>query len=117
MKKTRSEIVAGLGLFIILLSVISAVASALAAEEAATGSVCVPAVSSINRADQADKDRGQTSNEYGTLSLHSRAGMTTSETGDVKSDESKAGVFCKQDLEKGQPSNEGSTMVPSNEGV
>ncbi len=117
MKRIRSDIVVGLGLVILLLSVIPA----LAADEAIPGSVCGPMVSSSNgadpsnRVDPADVERGETNNDYGSLSLHARAGMTGTETGDIKSGESR--VNCDPGLEN-RPSYERAPEVisPPDEG-
>ncbi len=110
MRRTQYEIAVGLGLIILLLSVIPAHAT----DEAIPSSVCGPAVSSTNQADPADVARGETNNDYGTLSLHARAGMTGIETGDIKSGE--ANVNCEPDLEKGKPIDEDhSTALPPDE--
>ncbi len=114
MRRIQSDIIVGLMLIILLLSVIPV----LAADNSMQSSGCagIMLVSPINKPDQADKERGQTSNEYGSLSLHARAGMTGTETGDVKSEASHITVICRYYIEKGYPNVESFSVIPYDEG-
>ncbi len=76
MSRMRFEVLVGLGLIIMLLSVSPAFSAGMAAQ------------SPIDRAfsqqpSAAQLERGQTNDEYGVLTLHGRAGMSDREKGNV----------------------------------
>ncbi len=107
MQRTRFEVIVGLGLIIFLLSVVPA----FAAHKALPSSLD-KAIS--QQPTQAEKERGQTNDEYGTLTMVPRAGMSETMKGVVRPDSkviSGVNEPTLKQLEQGQTSDEYGTLT------
>ncbi len=106
--RTRFEVLVGLGLIIMLLSIIPAYAADIASPSATDRAV-------IQQPTQSQLERGQTNDEYGALALHARAGMSNNDEGYVSAPSALtvSGINepTPRQLFDGQTSNEYGTLV------